>query len=183
MIAGLTQRWWVFLVRGLCAIALAVVAFTQPAATLLALIIVWGAYAVSDGVMALWAGWADRQGGRGMWPLLIVGVASLVAGLTAWIWPQITAFVLLAIIASWSIVRGLFEIVAAIRLRRVIENEWLLITTGALSLLFGIVLLSRPRLGLLALVYLIGSYALVCGILLVVLAFRLRSLRGRIDLT
>lgn len=177
MIAGLTERWWVFLVRGLCGVVVGAVAFTQPVATLLALVVVWGAFALADGLTALWAGWTDRRGGRGLWPLFISGVISLVAGGMAWLWPGLTAVVLLAIIASWSIVRGLFEIWASIRLRRVIQREWLLATTGALSLLFGILLLSRPGIGLVTLGYLIGSYALASGILLVVLAFQLRGLR------
>jgi uncharacterized membrane protein HdeD (DUF308 family) len=89
-----------------------------------------------------------------------------------------TTIVLLFIIAIWSILRGLFEIWAAIRLRRVIHNEWLMATAGALSVLFGVVLVSRPAIGLVALAYLIGSYAMVSGVVLVVLAVKLRRLRG-----
>jgi uncharacterized membrane protein HdeD (DUF308 family) len=178
MIANLTRRWWVFLVRGLCGIGIGIVAFTQPFATLLALIVVWGALVLADGLTALWAGWSDRHDSRGFWPLLVSGAISLVAGLTAWMWPGLTALVFLFIIASWSIIRGLFEIWAAIRLRRVIHNEWLMATAGALSVLFGLVLVSRPAIGLVALAFLIGSYALVSGVVLVVLAVKLRRLRG-----
>ena len=178
MLAGLTRRWWVFLVRGLCGIAIGIVAFTQPFATLLALIVVWGALVLADGLTTLWAGWTDRRGGRGFWPLILSGAISLVAGATAWVMPGITALVLLVIIATWSIIRGVFEILAAIRLRRVVRNEWLLAAAGTLSVLFGIVLLARPAIGLATLAYLIGSYAFVSGIVLVVLALRLRRLRG-----
>jgi uncharacterized membrane protein HdeD (DUF308 family) len=178
MIANLTRRRWVFLVRGLCGIAIGIVAFTQPLATLLALIVVWGALLLADGLTSLWAGWTDRHDGRGFGPLLTSGAISLVAGVTAWMWPGMTTIVLLFIIAIWSILRGLFEIWAAIRLRRVIHNEWLMATAGALSVLFGVVLVSRPAIGLVALAYLIGSYAMVSGVVLVVLAVKLRRLRG-----
>ena len=183
MIATLVRRWWVFLVRGLCGIVVGAVAFTRPFATLLALIVLWGAIALSDGLTALWAGWSDRRGSQGLWPLLLSGVISLIAGVTAWLWPGLAAVVLLAIIAGSSIVRGLFEIFAAIRLRRVIKNEWFLATSGLLSLLFGLLLLARPGVGLVTVVYLIGGYAFISGILLVMVAFKLRGLRGRIDLT
>jgi uncharacterized membrane protein HdeD (DUF308 family) len=100
----------------------------------------------------------------------------VLAGIGAWLWPGLTAMVLLGIIAGWSIIRGIFEMAAAISLRKVIDNEWLLLTAGALSVIFGLVLIARPGVGLVALVWMIGVYALVSGVVLVMLAFRLRSL-------
>jgi uncharacterized membrane protein HdeD (DUF308 family) len=102
---------------------------------------------------------------------------SVAAGVIALIWPGVTLFVLLAIIGVTSVARGLFEICAAIRLRRIIRREWFLGAAGAVSLLFGILLLSQPAIGLLTLVYLIGVYALVSGILFAIVAFKLRGLR------
>lgn len=178
MIAGLVRNWWVFLVRGVCAIVVGIVAFTQPIATIFTLIVVWGAFALCDGVSALWAGWSDSSRREGLWPFLVTGLVSIAMGLFAWFWSGVTLFVLLAIIAISAIARGAFEIVTAIRLRHELEHEWLLAAAGAVSLLFGIVVISRPAIGLLALVYMIGTYALVSGILLSMVAFRLRGLRN-----
>lgn len=178
MIPALTQRWWIFVLRGLCGLVLGVVALTQPAATLVALIVLWGAYAFADGATAIWAGWEGRQRSTGLWPSLLVGVTGIVAGVTAWLWPGITALVLLTIIAVWSIARGIFEIVLGIRVRRVIEGEWLLFAEGALSVLFGLVLLSRPGIGLALIVYLIAGYSLIAGGLLVMLGLKLRRLKS-----
>lgn len=182
MIAKMARRWWVFLVRGLCEIVVALVAFTQPLLTLVALIVLWAALVLADGIMTLWAGWTDRREGKGVvMPLIVSGVISILAGATAWMWPGITIFALLAIIAAAAIVRGLFEIYAAILLRKVLEHEWLLAATGALSLLFGIVVLSRPAVGIAALAYVIGAYALASGILLVWLSLKLKGLRNRLE--
>jgi uncharacterized membrane protein HdeD (DUF308 family) len=176
MVTGLTRSWWVFLLRGIFAVILAIVAFTRPLSTLYALVVIWGAYAVAEGVMALWAGIADDGRQQRRWFLVIAGLAGVLAGIGAWLWPGLTAVVLLGIIAGWSIVRGIFEMAAAVVLRKAIENEWMLLAAGALSVLFGLVLLARPGVGLVALVWMVGVYALVNGVLLVMLAFRLRAL-------
>jgi uncharacterized membrane protein HdeD (DUF308 family) len=146
--------------------------------TLFALVVVWGAYAVAEGAMALWAGVSDDRREQGRWFLIIAGVAGMLGGVAAWLWPGLTAVVMLSIIAAWSIVRGVFEMAAAFALRKVIDNEWTLLAAGALSVLFGLLLLARPGIGLLALVWMIGGYALINGVLLIMLAFRLR-LAGR----
>lgn len=176
MISNLTRRWWVFLVRGVFAILLAVVALVQPMSTLFALVVVWGAYAVAEGAMALWAGFSDDTREQGRWFLIIAGVAGMLGGIAAWLWPGLTAVVMLSIVAAWSIVRGVFEMAAAFALRKSIDHEWTMLAAGALSVLFGVLLLLRPGIGLLALVWLIGGYALISGVLQVMLAFRLRHL-------
>ena len=176
MVTGLTRSWWVFLLRGIFAVILGIVAFARPMTTLWALVVIWGAYAVAEGVMALWAGIADDGRAQRRWFLVVAGLAGVLAGIGAWLWPGLTAMVLLGIIAGWSIIRGIFEMAAAIALRKVIDNEWLLLTAGALSVIFGLVLIARPGVGLVALVWMIGVYALVSGVILVMLAFRLRSL-------
>ena len=165
--------------RGLAAIVFGVLAFVWPDITLFALVLLFGAYMLVDGIFAIVA--AVRAAGREArwWLLLIEGVLGVLAGLVAAFWPGLTALALLYFIAAWAIVSGILEVIGAIRLRREIEGEWALGLSGALSVLFGILLVVIPApAGLLSLVWLIGAYALVFGVLLLVLAFRLRSAPG-----
>lgn len=112
--------------------------------------------------------------------MILAGLAGLLAGVLTFLWPGITALVLLYVIAGWSIVTGVLEVAAAIRLRKEIEDEWLLGLAGIASIIFGILLMILPGPGALALVWLIGSYALFYGVLLLVLAFRVRGLRDMV---
>lgn len=169
----LAARWWAIALRGLAGIVLGIAAFAVPGITLIALVILFGAYLLVDGVLALVAGGMSRS-----WLVVLEGALSVVAGILTLVWPSITAVVLLVLVAIWAILTGVIELYAAIRLRRVIRNEWLLILSGAASVIFGILLLVFPGAGLLTLVWLVGAYALVFGVLLVALAFRLRSSRG-----
>ena len=172
----LSRNWWLVALRGLAAIVFGVLAFVWPAITLWALVLLFGAYMLVDGVFAIVA--AVRAAGREArwWLLLIEGVLGVLAGLVAAFWPGLTALALLYFIAAWAIVSGILEIAGAIRLRREIEGEWALGLSGALSLLFGVLLVVIPApAGLLSLVWLIGAYALAFGVLLLVLAFRLRG--------
>ena len=165
--------------RGLAAIVFGVLAFVWPDITLFALVLLFGAYMLVDGIFAIVA--AVRAAGREArwWLLLIEGVLGVLAGLVAAFWPGLTALALLYFIAAWAIVSGILEVIGAIRLRQEIEGEWALGLSGALSVLFGILLVVIPApAGLLSLVWLIGAYALVFGVLLLVLAFRLRSAPG-----
>ena len=172
----LSRNWWLVALRGLAAIVFGVLAFVWPAITLWALVLLFGAYMLVDGIFAIVA--AVRAAGREArwWLLLIEGVLGVLAGLVAAFWPCLTALALLYFIAAWAIVSGILEIAGAIRLRREIEGEWALGLSGALSLLFGVLLVVIPApAGLLSLVWLIGAYALAFGVLLLVLAFRLRG--------
>ncbi len=174
----LTRNWWVVLLRGLAGIAFGIITFMAPALSLAVLVLLWGAYAFADGVLALVS--AIRRAGEDRWWLLLIeGVFGIGAGILTLIWPGITAIVLLYLIAAWALVTGVLEIAAAIRLRKVLTNEWLLALAGIASLVFGVVLVLFPRAGALAVVLWIGAYAFVFGVLLVALAFRLRSL-GRL---
>jgi uncharacterized membrane protein HdeD (DUF308 family) len=114
MLDELTRNWWVVLLRGIVSILFGIVAFLWPGVTLLAIVFMYGAFALADGIAALTLGLSGRKEGESWWPMLLVGIAGIVAGLFAFIWPGITAFVLLALVASWSIVRGIFEIAAAV---------------------------------------------------------------------
>ena len=151
-------------------------AFASPGATLLALVFVWGAYAIVDGAFALYMTFLASRQQRRSWPHLLEGIAGIGAGVLAFVLPGITALALLYLIAAWAIVTGAVEIVAAVDLRKQIQNEWLLGLAGALSIIFGIVVAVMPDAGALAVVWTVGAYALLFGITLIVLAFRVRSL-------
>lgn len=176
MLASITRNWWMVLVRGLCAVVFGILAFAWPGITLASLIIVYGVYVIVDGMTAIVVGIAGGADGAPWWQMILVGFASLIAGLVTFLWPGITALVLLAIIAAWSIIRGITEIVVAIQLRALVENEWMLILSGVCSVIFGVLLIVRPGAGALALLWIIGTYAIAIGVLTIVLALRLRSL-------
>ena len=170
ILGGISSNWWILALRGIFAVLFGICAFLWPGLTLGVLVILWGAFALTDGVVAVVAGARTRW-----WSLLILGLVGIVAGLIALFQPAITALALLVVIAAWAIVRGAFEIAAAIRLRKELSNEWLLILGGLASILFGILVLLFPGAGALSVVWIIGIYAFATGVLLLVLAFRLRG--------
>lgn len=165
----LGRRWWILLIRGMVAIVFGLLAFTWPGLTILILTTLFAAYALVDGVFALIAGIHARW-----WMLAFIGVLGVLAGLVAFFYPGLTALTLLLIIAAWAIVRGIIEIAAAIQLRRVIANEWALILGGICSIIFGIILFARPTVGALAVIWIIGAYAWIIGIFLIILSFRVK---------
>jgi len=172
----LAENWWLLLLRGVAAIAFGVLAFAWPGITLLVLTYMWGLYAISDGILALWAAIAGRGGEIApRWWLAVVGIAGILAGLLTFVWPDMTALVLLMFIASWAIVIGVLQIWGAIRLRKEIEGEWLLALSGVLSVAFGVILFAQPGAGALALVWLIGWFAIFAGCVYIALAFRLKQ--------
>lgn len=166
--------WGWMLIRGLAAVLFGLLALLLPGATLVTLALLWGAYALVEGSGALIAAFRLRAGGQPLWPLGLAGLLGIVAGLITLIWPGLTALTLLLLIAVWAITMGILEIIAAIRLRQVITNEWWLGLSGLLSLAFGGLLVVNPGAGALAVIWLIGGYALLFGILLIALAWRLK---------
>lgn len=174
----LGRNWWVLAVRGVAAILFGLVAWLWPGLTLTVLVLLFGAYALVDGIFSLVAGVRAYGDEPRWWALILEGVAGVVIGVLTFFWPGITALALLYFIAAWAIVTGLLEIAAAIRLRQVITGEWLLGLSGLASIIFGLVLVSLPIPGLIALAWIIGAYAIIFGALLLVLAFRLRNLPG-----
>jgi uncharacterized membrane protein HdeD (DUF308 family) len=174
MLQTLTANWWALALRGLVAVLFGLLTFFLPGITLVTLVLLFGAYALADGVFNVIAFFrvASHQ-----WALLIEGVVGIIAGVLTFAWPAITALALLYLIAFWAILTGIFEVVAGIRLRKTIANEWLLLLMGVLSLLFGLLILFAPGTGALAIVLWIGAYALVFGVFLLALAFRLRGHR------
>ena len=173
----LGDKWWVLLLNGLGAIAFGILAFAWPGVTLIVLITLFGAYCIVDGVTALLAAGAriGREGKPWGW-MLFAGIVSILAGIAAFAWPGLTTVVLLTLIAAWAIVRGVLEIVAAIQLRKSIDNEWMLALAGMISVAFGLVLLVWPGAGALALIFWIAAFAIVHGVLLTMVAFRVRRL-------
>ncbi len=174
----LARNWWVLAIRGGVAILFGIGAFLWPGLTLTVLVLMFGAYALVDGVFAIFAGFAARKETERWWMMILVGISGIVIGILTLMSPGITALVLLYFIAAWALVSGIFEIAAAIRLRKEIEGEWLLVLAGILSVIFGLLLLIMPGAGALAVAWMIGSYALLFGILRLVLAFRLRGMKG-----
>ncbi|HKY33915.1 MAG TPA: DUF308 domain-containing protein [Candidatus Polarisedimenticolia bacterium] len=167
------MNWWLLILRGCLAVLFGVVAFVWPQITLLALVFLWGAFALVDGAASALLGSSGRW-----WPMVLHGAIGVIAALAAFLFPGLTALVLLYLIAAWAIVRGAFLMAAAIQLRRRMRGEWLLLDAGA-SILLGLLLVLFPGAGLLSLVWLIGVYAIISGALTLILAFRVRSLRGR----
>ncbi|MBV6303713.1 HdeD family acid-resistance protein [Candidimonas humi] len=176
-LAAIGGAWWLLLLRGIVAILFGILAFLWPGKSLLALILVYGIYTIADGIFSL--GGAIRGGGLvPRWWLALAGVASLAAGVIAFGWPGLTVVVMVTLIGVWSIVRGVLEIIGAIKLRKVINNEWLLALAGVVSVLFGLALVAMPGFGALVLLWIIGSWAIVFGVLFISLAFRLKKLHG-----
>jgi uncharacterized membrane protein HdeD (DUF308 family) len=171
-----TGHWWALAIRGAIAILFGLAALLRPDIALQALILLFGAYALVDGVFAVVGVFGGTRGGTPRWLLLIEGIAGILAGLIAFVLPGLTAVVLLYLIAVWAIVTGIFEIASAIRLRQEITGEWALIVGGALSILFGVILaVIGPVAGLLSLIWLIGVYAVAFGILMLITAFQVRG--------
>jgi uncharacterized membrane protein HdeD (DUF308 family) len=140
------------------------------------LITLFGAYALVDGIFAVIAGIASYGRNERWWAVLLEGIAGIILGVLTFLWPGTTALVLVYFIAAWALITGIFEIAAAIRLRKEIEGEWMMILSGIVSIIFGVFLIVAPGAGALGLTLVIGAYAIVFGILFIILAFRLRSL-------
>jgi uncharacterized membrane protein HdeD (DUF308 family) len=172
MLHTLAQNWWALALRGFVAVLFGLLTFFVPAITLVILVLLFGVYALLDGLFNVIA---FIRVPAHHWALLIEGVIGIAAGILTFTWPAITAIALLYVIAFWALLTGVFEIIAGIRLRKVVSNEWWLLVAGVLSLLFGILILLAPGVGALAVVLWIGAYACVFGVSLLALAFRLKG--------
>jgi len=171
----LAQNWSAVLVRGVMGVVFGLITFFAPGLSLAVLVLLWGAYALVDGALAIASAIRRHGTTEHWWLLLLEGIAGVVVGIMTFAWPGITALVLLYMVAAWALVTGVFEIAAAIRLRKAITGEWLLALGGIESIGFGILLFLYPGAGALALIVWIGAYAFFFGVLLIALAFRLRS--------
>lgn len=175
MLDRMSRDWWIIALQGVAAIVFGVLALVWPGITLLALVFLFGAYAIVDGVLALARGFRRGSGGGPDWWRVVVGLVGIGAGVIAFAAPGITAIALLLVIAAWAIVSGVVELIAAYQLRDVIRREWLLALDGVLSIIFGVILVASPSAGALAVVWLIGAFAIASGVVLLVLAFRMRG--------
>ncbi|GLZ75466.1 hypothetical protein Afil01_02730 [Actinorhabdospora filicis] len=174
MLGQLSRNWWVLVLQGVLAIIFGIMAWVWPGATVLVLVILFGAYTLVDGVFAIAAAIRGTDmAGRG-W-LAVMGVASVILGLIALFWPGITALALLFVIAAWAIVRGVITIIGAVQLRKEMTGEWVLILSGAVSVLFGLLLMIWPGSGVLAVIWLIGVYAVFLGVMSIILGFQVKG--------
>jgi uncharacterized membrane protein HdeD (DUF308 family) len=164
------------LIRGVAGVLFGIATFFAPGVSLAVLVLLFGTYALLDGVLAVITAVRRRNVSDRWWMLLLEGLVGIAAGIVTLVWPGITALALLYVIAAWALLTGAFEIAAAIRLRKIITGEWLLVLSGIASIGLGILLMIFPGPGALVMVLWIGAYAFVFGILLIALSLRLRSL-------
>lgn len=178
MLNALTTNWWAWLIRGILAIIFGVIAFTQPTTTALALVYVFGIYAIAEGILNIWAALSGKADSR-FW-YIIWGLISIIAGIIAFANPILTGLTLVIVIGAWAIVTGIFEIIAGIKLRDEIEGEFWLILGGILSVIFGILIWRNVAVGALTIVWLIGIYAILFGITLIALAFKVKGIQDNV---
>lgn len=176
----LTRGWWRLLLRGLAAIAFGLLTWLRPGISLASLVLLFGLYSLADGALDVWTALAGRKDQEQWWVLLLGGLLGVGVGILTLAAPGLTALALLYYIAIWAIARGVLGIAAAIRLRKEIEGEWLLILGGLASVAFGVLLMARPGAGALTVLWLIGAYAFAFGILMVMLAFKARGFAQRL---
>jgi len=176
MLSEYVRRWWVLALRGVVAVLFGVAAIIWPAIALQVLVLLFGLFALLDGLLGIIIGVIIHREVYHWWTWLLEGVAGIITGVLVLIWPGITTAVLIVLIAVWGLVTGIFEISAAIYLRTIIKGEWLLVLDGILSVLLGAFLVIFPVLGAQVLVWLIGIYAILFGILLFALSLQLRKL-------
>jgi len=171
----LARSWWMLALQGLVALLFGVLAVLWPGLTLLWLVALFAAYAIISGGAALYGAVKNRTMDRGWWLILLLGLVSVAAGVLAIFYPGLTALALVLLMGANALITGVLQIVVAIRLRKMVGNEWLLVLTGVASIVFGVVVLVFPGAGALALVWLISFYAVLSGILLLSLAFRVKG--------
>ena len=167
--------WWLVLLRGIFMVIFGIIALVSPGIALLSLVWVFGFYAILDGITAVMIGIRARGEPHWVW-VIVQGVVSVLAGVIALIWPGVTALVLLFVVAFWAIVLGIGEIGGAFASRKRGSSAWgWTLAAGILNVVFGVLLLIWPASGILALVWLVGIFALAGGLALILLAFRVRS--------
>jgi uncharacterized membrane protein HdeD (DUF308 family) len=171
---SLGRNWWASVVRGLVFILFGILVLAWPREGLVALLTLFACYALIDGAFAFAAAAARPHEQEQRITFVLEGVTSVAAGVLTFVWPGLTAIALLYLIAVRAVINGVLEVIAAVRLHRGIEHEWMLGLAGVLSVLFGFLVLSRPGLGALAVLGYIGLYAILVGLALVAVGFRLR---------
>jgi uncharacterized membrane protein HdeD (DUF308 family) len=178
---GLSRWWWVFILRGVAAIGFGILAFLAPQWGILVLMALFAAWAIVDGAGSLLTGIRTRGQDRSWWLEVLEGLVGIAAGVLAIVLLEYAVTALVLIIAAWSVITGIVEIVLAIRLRTVIEGEVWMALAGVASILFGVLLVIFPAAGALSLVWLIAAFAFVFGIFQIALGWRLRGIHERAD--
>lgn len=173
----LTRSWWATALRGVAAVLFGALTMAWPGVTLRAIELLFGAYALVNGVLALAESRRAAMGRMRSFGMLVSGVLNIGAGLVSWFWPGLTALALLWVIVAWSLVTGVTAIGAAIELRNALPRAWLLGLNGALSIALGVAFAAHPGAGILTVLVLFGLYAIVAGISLIVLAFWVREVQ------
>ncbi len=175
MIDTLARNWWALLIRGIAAIIFGLLALLWPAAAGAALVILFGAYAFVDGLFAIVAAIRAAESHERWGALLFEGIVGIVIAAIVFLEPRAAAFGLYITIAIWAFLTGILEIAAAIRLRSILPNDWMLLLAGIASIVFGVLMIVYPLAGALTVIWLIGAYAVVFGVIMIGFAFRLRS--------
>jgi uncharacterized membrane protein HdeD (DUF308 family) len=175
VLTALAGNWWSLVGRGLLAIGFGVFAWVRPDLFWASLILVFGVYAVVDGVFALVAAVKDDSSGR--WGHLLEGIVGIAFGVLVFFFASAVGIAVVLLIGAWAVLTGLLEIVSAVRLRREIADEWLLGIGGVLSIGLGLILLLQPRFGQVITTYILGTYGILFGLLLVLLGLRVRGHR------
>lgn len=179
MISTIARNWWAMLIRGILALIFGILCFFYPMSALIVLVMFFGAYALVDGIFAIAAAIGGATDGPPWWMLLLEGIFGIIVGVLTFFMPGVTALTLVYLIAGWAIVTGVLQVISAIRLRKEISGEWLLILGGVISVIFGVLIALFPGAGALTIVIWIGVYAVLMGILFIMLGLRLRSLKNR----
>jgi uncharacterized membrane protein HdeD (DUF308 family) len=174
----LGQSWWALAARGAVSLLFGVVALLVPGLTLLWLVALFVAYALITGVVSIVAAVRNRSTDSKWWLVLLMGLISIAAAILTVFYPGLTALLLVVVIGVNAVLTGVLDIAVAVRLRRVIDHEWLLIVAGVVSVIFGVLVLLFPEAGALAMIWVISFYAITAGLLLLALAFRARARWG-----
>jgi uncharacterized membrane protein HdeD (DUF308 family) len=183
MSTALNRMWEALAIRGLIALIFGILCFVWPGMTIRVLIFIFGFFALADGILALLGFFRAVKEGSGWGSLLFEAIVGIVVGLIVVFYPGLSAIALVYWIAAWAIVTGIFEIIVAIRIRKEVKGEWVMVVSGIVSILFGLILFSRPGVGALAVVWIIGIYAIVFGVLMLGLAVRARKVTKELEAT
>jgi uncharacterized membrane protein HdeD (DUF308 family) len=176
LIETVKRHWWVPVLRGVAAIIFGVIAFTHPVMAAATLVLFFGAWVLIDGIFRVIGAIGHRDSDSDWGWQIVIGILGIIIGLLTFHAPGVTALALVIYIAAWALMIGATEIVLAIKMRREIKGEWLLVLMGLASIIFAVLLLWNPIAGAAALIWIIAWYAVIIGVLAIVFGFRLRSL-------
>jgi uncharacterized membrane protein HdeD (DUF308 family) len=175
--AVLADNWWAVALRGLFAILFGIIAFAMPGAAMLALALIFGAYSIADGIFNIVLAVRGARQHERWGPLLVNGLLGILIGVIAAIWPGITVLAFVFMVGAWALLSGGLTFGAALGMK-ISHGRWWLVFGAIISMIYGLLLFASPLIGALVLTWWVGAYALVFGVTLIVLAFRLRSHRG-----